>query len=198
MKPLVIIPARGGSKGLPGKNIKILGGKPLIHWTIDEARKVFDDDVICVSTDDVNIKRIAEKTGLKVPFLRPKELATDTSTTQEVILHAINYHEDIGYYPDVVVLLQPTSPFRTYKNIEDSIELYNKSVDMVVSVKQTNSNPYFTLFEENDDGFLEKSKIGSYTRRQDCPLVYELNGALYVINTKSLKKNSIVKFTKIK
>lgn len=197
MKPLVIIPARGGSKGLPGKNIKILGGKPLIHWTIDEARKVFNDNEICISSDDEKIKKVAEKTGLKIPFLRPKELATDIATTQDVLLHAIKYYEDNYYKPEVVVLLQPTSPFRTSKHIKEALEEYSNDIDMVASVKETKSNPYYVLFEEGEEGYLEKSKKGKFFRRQDCPKVWEFNGAIYIINVQKIKESLISDFNKV-
>jgi len=197
MKPLVIIPARGGSKGLPEKNIKVLGDKPLIQWTIDEARKVFNDNIICVSTDDHKIKNTVEQSGLKIPFLRPKELATDTTPTQDVLLHAIKYYEDNDFFPDVVVLLQPTSPFRKSEHIIEALSKYNNKLDMVVSVKETHSNPYFNLFEETNDGFLEKSKKAKFTRRQDCPSIYEFNGAIYIINIESLKNSKIYNFNRI-
>ena len=148
-KSLVIIPARGGSKGLPGKNIKKLNNKPLIYYTIEAARRIFNDNQICVSTDDLEIKKLVELKGIKVPFLRPKLLATDESPTFEVITHAYQYYRDIGHTIDTIVLLQPTSPFRTAKHIEESLEIYTKECDMVVSVKETKTNPYFNLFEEN-------------------------------------------------
>lgn len=198
MKPLVIIPARGGSKGLPDKNIKILGGKPLIHWTINEARKIFNDDVICVSTDSLKIKEIAEQTGLKVPFIRPKSIAKDTSTTREVILHAMKYYEDNGYQPDTIILLQPTSPFRTEIHIREALKIYDNNLDMVVSVKETKSNPYFVLKEEDENQFLVPSKVSSITRRQDAPKVWELNGAIYIINVSRLKKNQVSHFKRVK
>ncbi len=198
MKPLVVIPARGGSKGLPGKNIKELNGKPLIHYTIEAAREVFDDKYIMVSTDDQKIKQAVEKTGLEVPFLRPKELATDNAGTYEVLLHAVSQSESIGYYPDTLVLLQPTSPLRTSKHINEALEVYDDSIDMVVSVKQTKSNPYYVLFEETNEGFLVQSKKGDFTRRQDLPKVWEYNGAIYLINIESLKTKSIPNFQKTK
>lgn len=198
MKPLVVIPARGGSKGIPRKNIKRLAGKPLIHYTIEAARHVFDDDVICVSTDDKEIKEVAEDTGLTVPFLRPAEFATDTAGTRDVLLHAIDYYEDEGYYPDTVILLQPTSPFRTGEHIKEALELFHSALDQIVSVKETGSNPYYVLFEENEDGYLEKVKKGNYKRRQDCPKVWELNGAIYVINVKSIKKEEMSDIERIK
>lgn len=198
MKPLVIIPARGGSKGVPKKNIKILGGKPLIQWTIDVAREIFEDNIICVSTDNLQIKKVVENLGLSVPFIRPKNLSTDTAGSYEVLLHALNYYENLGYFPDVIILLQPTSPFRTSKQIKEALELYTSNIDMIVSVKETKSNPYFVLREENEKGFLVKSKDSNNIRRQDVPKVWELNGATYVINTKSLKNNTLNKFEKVK
>jgi N-acylneuraminate cytidylyltransferase len=194
---LVVIPARGGSKGIPGKNIKLLAGKPLILYTIEEARNVFRDDQIIVSTDSHEIKQLVEETGLKVPFMRPAELATDTSTTQDVLLHVVEIIESGGYYPDVIVLLQPTSPFRNAKHIKEALSLFNMDLDMVVSVKKSAANPYFNLFEEDKKGFMYKSKEGGFTRRQDCPEVYELNGAIYIINLASLKDMSISKFKRI-
>lgn len=198
MKPLVLIPARGGSKGVPGKNIKILNGKPLIHYTVEAARQVFNDKEICVTTEDLEIKNVVEKTGLIVPFIRPMELATDIATTQDVILHAIKFYNKIDYFPDAIILLQPTSPFRTAQHIREAISLYHQDIDMVVSVKKTDSNPYFNLFEESKEGFLEKSKKGNFNRRQNCPAVYELNGAIYVINPKAVTSNLISEFTKVK
>lgn len=198
MKPLVVIPARGGSKGIPDKNIKILGGKPLIHYTIEAAREVFPDKVIYVSTDSERIKSVAEETGLKVPFLRPAHLATDTAGTHEVLLHALEYAGQKGYEPDVIVLLQPTSPFRTAQHIREALELYHPDIDMVVSVKETKSNPYYVLFEEDEEGYLQKSKAGDFTRRQDCPKVWEWNGAIYLIKRDSLKETHFLRMEKIK
>lgn len=197
MNILVIIPARGGSKGIPGKNIKPLGGKPLICYTIDVARAIVDDAHICVSTDDDQIIRIVEQYGLSVPFIRPAELATDTAGSYGVLLHALNFYESKGEHFDAVILLQVTSPFRTANHVHEALNLYNKDLDMVVSVKETDSNPYFLCFEEDTEGMLHISKgDGHYTRRQNCPPVYEYNGAIYIINPKSLKSMPLSKFTK--
>jgi N-acylneuraminate cytidylyltransferase len=197
MKVLVIIPARGGSKGIPRKNIKPLGGKPLICHTIDCARQVVADDDICVSTDDAEIIRCVEDYGLKVPFVRPAELATDTSGTYEVLLHALEYYEHQGMRYDVIVLLQNTSPFRYGEHVKEALKLYRSDIDMVVSVKETASNPYYNCFEEDEHGFLHISKgDGLFTRRQDVPKAYEYNGAIYVINPDSLKKMPLGKFPK--
>lgn len=196
MKVLVIIPARGGSKGIPHKNIKPLAGKPLIHYTIDVARQIVDDEDICVSTDDPEIIKCVEEYGLNVPFVRPAELATDTAGTYEVLLHALDYYEKHGRHYDVVLLLQNTSPFRTAKHVKEAMSFYYSDLDMVVSVKECSANPYYCVFEENADGYLYICKgDGNITRRQDAPKVYEYNGAVYAINPESLKKMPLYKFT---
>jgi len=196
--PLVVIPARGGSKGVPGKNIKLLNKKPLIQYTIEAARKVFEDRYIYVSTDSAEIKSIAEQTGLKVPFLRPDYLATDTANSRDVLLHALEqFIFKNKQNPDVIILLQPTSPFRNETHIREALELYNANLDMVVSVKETHANPYYVLFEENDDKFLKKSKESKALRRQDVPKVWELNGAVYTINPKSIQSKPIGEFERI-
>ena len=197
-KSLVIIPARGGSKGVPGKNIKKLKNKPLIYYSLDAARGIFNDDQICVSTDNLEIKKIIELKGIKVPFLRPANLATDTSSTLDVILHAYRYFAQNGFSAETIVLLQPTSPFRTSQHRLEALNLETNNCDMVVSVKETKANPYFNLFEENEKGFLQISKSGSFTRRQDCPKVWEYNGAIYIINVKSLMSAHSLKFDRIK
>ena len=198
MIPLIIIPARGGSKGVPGKNIKLLNQKPLIHYTIEAARKVFEDQYIYVSTDSTEVKSISEQTGLTVPFLRPEHLATDTANTRDVLLHALEqFTLKNKQEPDVIILLQPTSPFRNESHIKEALAQYNSNLDMVVSVKETNSNPYYVLFEEDSKGFLAKSKKGNFTRRQDCPKVWEYNGAIYLINPNSIQKYSIGDFNKV-
>lgn len=199
MKLLFIIPARGGSKGLPGKNIKLLNGKPLIHYSIEIARKFVEDKDICVSTDDIQIVKCVNEIGLEIPFLRPSELAKDNSSTNDVIIHALNFYAQEGIEYDSVVVLQPTSPLRQVFHVTEAISKFDLiNDDMVVSVVETKSNPYYVLFEETDSGYLKKSKEGDYVSRQECPKVYEYNGAVYVISVNSLKKMKIVKFSKIK
>ena len=186
---LIVIPARGGSKGIPGKNIKPLAGKPLLHYAIDTARQLVPEQMICLSTDDEAIAASAEGYGLQVPFRRPPELATDTAGTYEVLLHALQHYEQAGLKIERVVLLQVTSPFRKAAHVKDALEKYTPEVDMVVSVFETDANPYFVLMEEDGQGYLRKSKIlGAVVRRQDAPRVWQLNGAVYVINAHSLKK----------
>lgn len=195
MKPLVIIPARGGSKGIPHKNIKLLGGKPLICRAIDNARSVAPDTDICVSTDDSEIIQVVENYGLKVPFVRPAELAADNSGTYEVLLHALSFYEQQGRTYDTIILLQPTSPFRRDEDISETLKLYSPDIDMVVSVSEARANPYYNCFETDSDGFLHVSKgDGKYIRRQDAPKAWEYNGAIYIINPQSLKRESLGEF----
>tara|TARA_R110000751_G_scaffold179089_4_gene285196 strand:+ start:605 stop:1294 length:690 start_codon:yes stop_codon:yes gene_type:complete len=198
LNPLIVIPARGGSKGVPGKNIKLLNGKPLIHYTIEAALGIFESKDIYVSTDSLEIKEVAEQTGLKIPFLRPEHLASDTASSRDVILHALEqYKLSNGKEPDVIILLQPTSPFRNQNHIKEALSLYKETLDMVVSVKETNANPYYILFEEDDNKFLKKSKEIKVARRQDVPKVWALNGAVYIINPKSIIEKPIGDFQKV-
>lgn len=198
MKPIVIIPARGGSKGIPGKNIKLLSGKPLIQYTIEAALGVFPSNHIIISTDSQDIFNVAADCGVKPPFIRPAELSTDTASSYEVILHAMQFARSTSMEFDTVVLLQPTSPFRTSDHINQALECYSPDLDMVVSVKKSDENPYYSLFEEDENGFLAKSKQGEFTRRQDCPDVFAYNGAIYIMNALSLDKMPIHLFTRIK
>ncbi len=195
---LVIIPARGGSKGVPGKNIKLLNGQSLIEFTIYAARAVYNDEQIIVSTDSEEIKQVVEKSGLKVPYDRPPELATDQSSSYDVIIHALNDFERKNGEVEKIILLQPTSPFRTSQHITEASKLYNEELDMIVSVKETKANPYYVLREEDQDGYLVKSKESTVTRRQDLIKVWELNGAIYIINTKAIKSQQIGNFKKVK
>lgn len=194
---LFVIPARGGSKGIPGKNIKLLNGKPLICYSIDVARAFTNDANICVTTDSDSIINIVEDYNLSVPFKRPPALATDESGIYEALLHALDHYKSKGKSYNKMMLLQPTSPFRTILQIKSALELYDESLDMVVSVHESKFNPYFNLFEE-ENGLLRKSKPGTYVRRQDCPPVYAYNGAIYIININSLLKQPISSFQKIK
>lgn len=195
MNILYVIPARGGSKGIPGKNIKPLGGKPLIAYSIDVARALADDADICVSTDSQEIADVAESMGLKVPFLRPDYLATDRSSTYDVLLHAVDFYEKLDRHYDTMVLLQPTSPFRTADDVRRTIAAYTPDVDMVVTVVEAATNPYYNSYETDANGYLRISKgDGKYVRRQDAPKVWEFNGAVYVINIESLKQMPLSQF----
>ena len=192
MKTLVLITARGGSKGIPNKNIKPLNGRPLLHYSIDVALQIFNKEDICVSTDSEAIKIVAEQKGLSVPFIRPAELAADTSGSNEVILHAIAFYEQAGKHYDALLLLQPTSPFRKKNHIEAALGMYNADTEMITGVTETEANPYNILYEEDTAGLLQKSKTGNFTRRQDCPTVWQMNGAIYLINIKALKEKGSI------
>ena len=195
MKPLFVIPARGGSKGIPGKNIKPLGGKPLIAYSVEVARQLAPDSDICVSTDDPAIADVVREMGLEVPFMRPDYLATDNCGTYEVLLHAVKFFEKLGRRYDTMVLLQPTSPLRTADDVRRCLEAYTPDVDMVVTVVEAASNPYYNCYETDADGFLHISKgDGSFVRRQDAPKAWEYNGAVYVINIDSRKQMPLSKF----
>jgi len=197
MDLLFVIPARGGSKGIPHKNIKKLNGRPLIEYSIDVARKLTDDKNICISTDDMEIAKTVEKYGLHVPFIRPGRLASDTATSNDVICHALNYYENKGIRYDSVVLLQPTSPLRTANQVSEAIGLYSEDIDMVVSVKETLAS--VLLFKENSQGYLEHAfDVTNGIRRQDALKLYEYNGAIYVINRDSIVNKGMAGFTKIK
>lgn len=195
---LVVIPARSGSKGIPGKNIKKLHGKPLINYTIEAAKEIFENSQVIVSTDDKEIAEIAASHGANIPFLRPKELAQDDSSTRDVILHLVDYFERKKSMPSVIVLLQVTSPLRNSKHLNQALDLFfHKDCDMVVSVTESKTSPYFNLYEENKEGYLQKSKDGAFTRRQDVPPVYEYNGAIYIFKTKSIVESEMKDFEKI-
>ena len=196
MNALYLIPARGGSKGIPHKNIKFLNGKPLIQYSIEIAREFADDTDICLSTDDLQIKAVAEDLGLIVPFLRPDYLASDTAGTSDVIVHALDFYAHQGKEYDVVVLLQPTSPLRTIQNVKDCLNMYSPDYDMVTTVKESSVSA--VLCRENADGYLEKVIGKENIRRQDAEKLYEYNGAVYVINAKAVKEKGLAGFTKIK
>lgn len=198
MKTLFLIPARAGSKGIVKKNVRIIGGKPLVIHSLALAREFADDTDICITTDDNEVIDAAKNEGYCVPFLRPDYLANDSASMRDVILHALNHYADKNIMYDNVVLLQPTSPFRLPEHLKQALELFDPTIDMVVSVMESKANPYFVLFEEDKDGYLKKSKNGNFISRQECPKVYQLNGAVYVINTQSIKEKSMAEFTKIR
>ncbi|MCH5242265.1 MAG: acylneuraminate cytidylyltransferase family protein [Muribaculaceae bacterium] len=198
-RTLWLIPARGGSKGIPNKNLKPFCGESLVSRTVKQALNCAQpDDIVFVSTDSNDIKAEAERHNLEIPFMRPAELASDTASTYSVILHVLDEYKIRGIEFEKVVLLQPTSPFRTLEDIEGTLRLWNSGIDMAVSVKESKANPYFNLFEMNSNGFLHLSKgEGQFSRRQDAPKVWEYNGAVYVITPESLYKSPMSKFKKI-
>lgn len=197
MKALYVITARGGSKGIPRKNIKELGGRPLIAYTIDAAVEACRQrgGYVLLSTDDEEIASVARACGLVVDYMRPTELAQDTTGSREVVLDAMDWAErqDIDY--DCVVLLQPTSPLRSVDDILGTMDAYTPDCDMAVSVCVADANPYYNLFESDSEGYLHISKgDGLITRRQDAPEVLQYNGAVYVINPDSIKQMQLGEF----
>ncbi|WP_026882561.1 cytidylyltransferase domain-containing protein [Clostridium akagii] len=184
-KVIAIIPARGGSKGVPRKNIKDLNGKPLIAYTIEEAKKSKYIDRIIVSTEDGEIAKVSKEYGAEIPYLRPYELAQDNSPTIDCIINMIDLlKEKQKYTPDYVCLLQCTSPLRNYEDIDGTIKkAIDLNVDGAVSICESEVNPYWTNILHGDKlkYFLDDGK--KITRRQDLPKIYRVNGAVYVIKT---------------
>lgn len=200
MKFLCIIPARRDSKGIPGKNWKPLNGKPLIGYSIETALACEYIDTICVSTNSKDCIEIAQNQyQLTVPFTRPEEISLDTTPSHDVLIHAIEYYENQNESFDAIVLLQPTSPYREVKFLSECIQTFieNPNCDMVVSVNETHLNPYYNLYNETD-GFIHRSIPSNYTRRQDCPPTYVVNGSIYVISINSIKTQPLHSFEKVK
>ncbi|MFD2044933.1 cytidylyltransferase domain-containing protein [Ornithinibacillus salinisoli] len=182
---IAIIPARSGSKGIKDKNIKSLNGKPMIAYTIEAALKsnIFDD--VVVSTDSEKYASIAEEHGARVPFLRPKELASDTSTTIDVIEYTLIEMEKMGYTYDYFMLLQPTSPLRNVNDIQNAVKiLFELKANSIVSVCEAEHSPLLmnTLDETlSMDNFIH---LTNHRRRQDLTPYYRLNGAIYLSKVK--------------
>ncbi|WP_165730513.1 acylneuraminate cytidylyltransferase family protein [Polaribacter sp. 20A6] len=194
MRILGLIPARGGSKGVPGKNIKLLGGKPLLEYTSEIALASKYLSKVVLSSDDDKIIDIAKGLGVEVPFKRPANLAEDASPTLPVIKHALQFYKDKGEYFDAVCLLQVISPFRTLAFLDEAIEKFiAQDTDSLVSVQEVphEYNPHWT-FKMNDDGNLkiatgEKSII---PRRQELPLAYHRDGSVYITKTNVIEEQN--------
>ena len=199
---MVVIPARGGSKRIPGKNVKPLGGKPLIDYTLEAALGIFTGDQICITTDDERIVERAKEKGIEVPFLRPPALATDESNMVDVLKHCVAFYEEKNREFENILLLQPTSPFRKKSDLVNALKSFTEDVDLVASVFVTKSNPYYLLYEEDQQGWLKKSKGEKFFgRAQDVPDVYELNGSVFVIRITTLKTfpcTSVLQFPRVK
>lgn len=183
MNILITICARGGSKGVKNKNIRSVAGKPLIQYTIDQAKKWGKANKIVCSTDSEKIAEIAKENGIHVPFMRPEELSSDTAGKISVIRHALEKSEEIyNEKYDLIVDLDVTSPIRTIEDLNKSLEIFNnKKPDLVLSVVEARKNPYFNLLELSDEGFAKLSKESSdkILRRQDAPKAYDANASIY-------------------
>ena len=186
----VIIPARGGSKGVPRKNIRILNGLPLIAYPIQAAQKSTYVSEIYISTDDQEIAEIAKKYGAEVPFMRPRNLATDKTPQEQVLLHAVKKLNSLGIDFEIFVYRDCTVPFIDSSDMNGAIELLKKSdcYSTCASIK-AHPNPYFGMWEPNKEGFLKISKTTDkvISRRQDAPIVYIIDG-LFVFWTKKFLK----------
>lgn len=184
---LAVITARGGSKGLPNKNLLKVDNKPLIFWTIESALNSSIISKVILSSDDKEIMKIAEHYGCMAPFIRPDNLASDTANSIDVMKHAINYFPDFEY----VILLQPTSPLRTSEDIDSAFQLLKKAkAPSCVSICETDQSPYlmYKMKQNNKiESLLPNLKV---FRRQELPKTYILNGAIYIAKTKWLLKNN--------
>jgi len=179
---LGLVTARGGSKGLPGKNIKNLCGKPLIAWTIDAAMKSRYLDAVIVSTDSEEIADVARASGASVPFLRPAELSSDQASSVDVVEHALNYLKSQKLHFDLLVLLEPTSPLRDTGDIDTGIErLVESGADSIVSVCRAETEHPAFMFRQSEEGRLESAMPGGFRalRRQDLEPMFFLEGTLY-------------------
>jgi CMP-N-acetylneuraminic acid synthetase len=188
MKILALIPARAGSKRLPGKNIRVLGAKPLINWSIDIAKEIPEICDTLVSTDDLEIASICRKAGALVPWLRPSELATDTASSVDVAIHALNWYEAEKGKIDGLLLLQPTSPFRSISSINKGIELFSSDPQKpVLGVTHAKAHPMWTFKIVcgslvpflNDNGFEKRS--------QDLQETYVISGSFYLLSPLALR-----------
>jgi len=179
MKTIATICARGGSKGLPRKNVRLFAGQPLIAHTIGQALACPLIDEVYVSTDDDEIAAVAREHGAQVPYRRPAELASDTAAKIPAIEHLVAYLEAQGERIGLVVDLQPTSPLRTLQDLANAIALAPEA-DLIVTVTEPSHNPYYSLAEAQPDGTLRISKAAGFARRQDAPQVWGLNGSIYV------------------
>ncbi|MGM0932695.1 MAG: cytidylyltransferase domain-containing protein [Bacteroidota bacterium] len=194
-KILGLIPARGGSKGIPGKNIKLLGGKPLLQFTWESAKQSSLLEKVILSSEDQEIIEVAKKSGLEVPFTRPAELAQDETPSIEVIKHALNFFKEKGEEFDAVCLLQPTTPFRAPGLIDAGIKKFEENnYDSLISVREVPAeyNPHW-VFEENE-GLLKLAtgEDSIIPRRQELPKAYFRDGAIYITKTEVLlEQNSL-------
>jgi CMP-N-acetylneuraminic acid synthetase len=196
---LCIIPARAGSKGVKNKNIKLLGGKPLIYWTIKEALKIKEFSKVIVSTDSKKIQNISKKYGAECPFLRPKNISRDKSLTIDVIKHAVKYLDAKSFDKfENIVLLQPTSPFRKKIDIKNAIQkfLKNKRASSLISVVEVGdfhpARMYYINNNKLEKNKLSESKVGR--PRQNLKTMYLRNGAIYIIKKKNINGNFLGTF----
>lgn len=191
-KIIALIPARGGSKGIKDKNIFEIEGKPLIAYTIDEAKKSRYIDEIIVSTDSEKIKKVSLDYGASAPFIRPGDLSTDKAATIDVVIHALNYLKDKNMKYDYLVLLQPTSPLRKVMDIDEAIKTFaNNGERGLASVSKVSDSPILIRnLDENSGKMKRLIDIKSSIRRQDMPVFYRINGAIYINLINEISENT--------
>ena len=196
MSTVAFIFARGGSKGLPGKNIKIFSGKPLIAWSIEQAKKLSSIDRVIVSTDCSEIARVAKEYGAEVPFLRPDNISEDDSPEWMAWRHALSFLlEKEGKMPNIMLSIPTTAPLRRVIDIENCLNLYKKGgVDVVITTTDAHRSPYFNMVKKSHDGNVElviKPKDKLY-RRQDAPLVYDMTTVAYIMDPEFIMHNESI------
>ncbi len=193
-KIIAIILARMGSKGLKNKNLKKLGLYPLVAWPIKSAKKSKYVDKIVVSTDSKKIARISKKYGAEIPFLRPKKISSDKSSSFDAIKHCLNYFQNTNQNFDYIVLLEPTSPFTSYKDIDKAITLLlnkSKSFDSLVSVYPAINEHVEFIYKMEKNNKLKKinNSKKKFIRRQDISKYFYLDGSIYISKVKNYLKN---------
>jgi CMP-N,N'-diacetyllegionaminic acid synthase len=192
---LCLINARAGSKGLPGKNLKPLGGKPLVAWSIDVAKQSKLIKKTVVSTDSEEIAHIATQHGAAAPFLRPKELATDTAKQIDVVVHALKFLESMGEHYDYVCILQPTCPLRSVEDVDGTLEfLVSSGADSAITITEVGGRHPRTLYKFHEGNnkltpYIENNKGGVI--RQDFEELYWRTGAVYAMKTSVVKSGSL-------
>lgn len=196
MNVVAFIFARGGSKGLPNKNIRLLAGKPLIAWSIEQAFAVDRIARVIVSTDSMEIASIAKHYGAEVPFIRPAELSGDNSPEWLAWQHALNFlYESEGSFPGVMISVPPTAPLRLPLDIESCLDEYEKGdADIIITVTDAHRSPYFNMVKDNLDGSvaLVNPPLKNITRRQDAPPVFDMTTVCYVVRPEFVMSNNAI------
>lgn len=194
-KILLIITARGGSKRLPGKNTRLINGKPMIAYAIEAAKKSKYVDRVIVSTDDEKTAKISKKFGAEIPFMRPAELATDTASSLAVLQHAVNWMESKeGFKADIIALIQPTSPLVLAEDVDATIEkmIYTKS-NSSFSVCEVHHRPEWMFFVDKNKTKPYIVDVPETARSQDFPALYTTNGAVYAMKRDLLMKRNMIR-----
>jgi len=201
MRILITICARGGSKGIPGKNIKLLNGKPLIAYSIEIANKfsnIYNCDIV-LSTDSISIKNVAAEYGLNSKYERPIELSLDETGKIETLKHVIRYQENIvNQNYDFIIDLDVTSPLRNIFDLESGLEILKQDQNALnlYSVSLANRNPYFNIVEKKDNGYFDVVNKGLYFSRQQAPKVYDMNSSFYIYSKKYFQENQVTTTTR--